>query len=49
MGRYGGENLTADSLDVPGTEVVPEQAGDIGRAFAGWPKAAANSARVKTG
>jgi hypothetical protein len=31
MGRYGGENLPADSLDVPGTEVVPEQAGDISR------------------
>ena len=32
MGRYGGEYLAADALDVTGPQVMPEQAGDIGRA-----------------
>ena len=32
MGRDGGEHLAADALDVAGPQVMPEQAGDIGRA-----------------
>src|SRR5579862_2459398 len=30
MSRYGGEHLATDTLDVTGTEMVAEQAGDIG-------------------
>ena len=30
MGRYGGEHLATDTLDVAGAQMVPEQAGDIG-------------------
>ena len=30
MGRYRGEHLATDTLDVAGAEVVPEQTGDIG-------------------
>lgn len=48
MGRDGSEDLAPDALDVAGAQMMPEQAGDIGR-LAGLPKAAANSARVKTG
>jgi hypothetical protein len=32
MGRDGGEHLAADALDVAGPQVMPEQAGDVGRA-----------------
>ena len=32
MGRYRGEHLATDTLDVAGAQMVPEQAGDIGRA-----------------